>query len=313
MSTPPGLPAIFADTPTVLVPARQIAEFPANTFVESIAIGVDNTLFITSHYDGKVYRIGADSVPVLHATIAGKATGLVLTPAGNLLLSAWDAENISTVFTISPEGDVAVLVTMPDAVFLNGLTPLKTASLASAVGDRYLIADSYRGAIWELDAAARSVQIWLEHPDLARSSPDKEFPAVNGLKIYGDYLYASNTEKMQLVRIPIQADGQPGEPEIVLSAVNLDDFAFDQEGNLYGTTHVYNSVVKIAPDGTMTTIAEAEQGMAGSTALAFGCSEDDRTGLYVTTNGGMSYPLPTGIEPAKVVRLEVGVAGLPLL
>ncbi len=313
MSTPPGLPAIFANTPTVLVPARQIAEFPANTFLESIAIGVDNTIFFTSHLDGKVYRLGADSVPMLHATIAGKATGLALTPDGNLLLSAWDAQNVPTVFIISPQGDVETLVTMPDAQFLNGLTALKTTSLASTVGDRYLIADSYRGAIWELDVAERSVRVWLEHPELARSSPDKEFPAVNGLKLYGDSLYASNTEKMQLVKIPIQADGQPGEPEIFLRAVNLDDFAFDQEGNLYGTTHIYNSVVKIAPDGTMTTIAEAEQGMAGSTAVAFGTSEDDRTGLYVVTNGGMSYPLPTGLQPAKVVQLEVGTAGLPLL
>jgi hypothetical protein len=27
---------------------------------------------------------------------------------------------------------------------------------------------------------------------------------------------------------------------------NIDDFAFDQAGNLYGTTHVFNSVVKVA-------------------------------------------------------------------
>jgi hypothetical protein len=79
---------------------------------------------------------------------------------------------------------------------------------------------------------------------------------------------------------------------------------------LYGTTHVYNSVVKITPDGQITTIATAEQGVAGSTALAFGRSAGDNTSLYVTTNGGMSLPLPTGLEAAKVVRLEVGVEGL---
>jgi sugar lactone lactonase YvrE len=126
-------------------------------------------------------------------------------------------------------------------------------------------------------------------------------------------LYASNTEKMQLIKIPLQADGQPGEPEVFLQPINLDDFAFDQEGNLYGTTHIYNSVVKIAPDRSVTTIAQAEQGVTGSTALAFGRDEDDRTSLYVVTNGGMSFPPPTGLEPAQVVRLEVGIAGKPLL
>jgi sugar lactone lactonase YvrE len=305
MSTSLGLPPIFAETAVALVSSRQIAAFPVNTFLESIAISPDNTLFVTSHFNGKVFRIGSDGVPVIHAAIEGKATGLVFTADGNLLLTAWNAENVSTVFTISPQGEVAVLVTMPDAIFLNGLTPL--------MGDRYLIADSYRGAIWELNVAQKTARIWLEHPVLARRSADSEFPAVNGLKIYGNALYASNTEKMQLVKIPIQADGQPGEPEIFLRSVNLDDFAFDQDGNLYSTTHVYNSVIKITPDGNVTTIAQAEQGMTGSTALAFGQTEDDCTGVYVVTNGGMSFPPPDGVEPAKVVRLEVGIAGYPLM
>jgi hypothetical protein len=303
MSVSAGLPPIFAETPVALVPSRQIAEFPANTFLESIAVSSDNTLFVSSHLDGKVFRIGRDGVPVVHATIAGKATGLAMTSAGNLLLTAWNAANIPTVFTISPQGDVAVLVLMSNAVFLNGLTPFRE--------DSYLIADSYRGTIWELNEAEKTVKIWLEHPSLTRSSEDKEFPGVNGLKLYGNALYASNTEKMQLVKIPLQPDGQPGEPEIFVEPVNLDDFAFDQEGNLYGTTHVYNSVVKISPEGRITTIAEAEQGMSGSTALAFG-QQGDRTSIYVVTNGGMSFPPPTGLEPAKVVRLDVGTAGQPL-
>jgi hypothetical protein len=137
------------------------------------------------------------------------STGLAFTPDGNLLLSAWDDQNISTVFTISPQGTTTVvLVTLPDAIFLNGLTPLAE--------DRYLIADSYRGCIWELNLAEKTVRVWLEHSDLARSSSDKEFPAVNGLKIYGNSLYASNTEKMQFVRIPILLNGQLGKPEIFL-------------------------------------------------------------------------------------------------
>ncbi|PSB13860.1 gluconolactonase [filamentous cyanobacterium CCP1] len=304
MSSSSGLPPIFAETPIALVPACTVAEFPANTFLESIAIGPDNTLFITSHLDGKIFRIDSSGEPIVHTTIAGKATGLTFTADGNLLLTAWNEQKISTVFTLSPQGDAAVLVTMPDAIFLNGLTPLK--------GDSYLIADSYRGAIWQLNAAAKTVSIWLEHPALARSSTENEFPAVNGLKVFGNTLYASNTEKMQIVKIPIQPDGQPGEPEIFLQAVNLDDFAFDQEGNLYGTTHIYNSVVKITPDGSVTTIAQAKQGMTGSTALAFGQREDDRTSIYVVTNGGMSFPPSTGLEPAKVVRLDVGIAGYPL-
>jgi sugar lactone lactonase YvrE len=298
-----GLPPIFVETPIALVAATAIAEFPVNTFLESIAIGADNTIFVTSHLDGCIWRIGADRQPILHAKIAGKATGLALLPDENLLLSAWDEQNLSTVYNISPQGEVSVLVTLPEAIFLNGMTVLDS--------DRVLIADSYRGAIWQLHVSQKKVDIWLEHPHLKRSSPDHEFPAVNGLKIFEGVLYASNTEKMQLVKIPI-LDGQPGEPEVFVTPINLDDFAFDQQGNLYATTHVYNSVVRISPIGEVTIIAEATEGMVGSTALAFGRSERDRTSIYVVTNGGMSFPLSTGVESGKVVRLEVGIPGLPL-
>ncbi|WP_286195786.1 gluconolactonase [Synechococcus sp. CCAP 1479/9] len=299
------MPPIFAAVPVAIAPSHRVAEFPPGTFLESIAVSADGTLFVSSHLDGKVLRMGADGVPVVHAAIAGKATGLALTPAGDLLLTAWDADGLPTLYTISPQGVVAVLVSLPDAIFLNGLTPLSPST--------YLIADSYRGAIWHLNLADQSVGLWLEHPLLARRSEDREFPAVNGLKIFGQMLYASNTERMQLIRIPIQPNGEPGEPEIVVEPVNLDDFAFDREGNLYGTTHIYNSVVRITPDGRITTIAEAEQGMAGSTALAFGAGADDRTSLYVVTNGGLSFPLSSGLETAKVVRLHIGIAGHHLL
>jgi sugar lactone lactonase YvrE len=288
-----------------LVPARTIAEFPVNTFLESIVIDADNTLFITNHYAGTVLKIGTDGFPQDHATITGKATGLALTTDGELLLSGWDEEETSVVWRISTKGTIELLTKLPEAQFLNGLTRLG--------GDRYLIADSYRGAIWELNISTKAVSIWLEHPELARSSPAEVFPAVNGLKIFDNFLYASNTQKQQIVRIPLLANGLAGEPEIFLSGINLDDFAFDQDGNLYGTTHVFNSVVKISRDRSITTIAQLEQGMAGSTALAFGRIEGDRTSIYVTTNGGMSFPPATGIESAKVVRLEVGIAGLPLV
>ncbi|GBO51676.1 hypothetical protein APA_917 [Pseudanabaena sp. lw0831] len=290
---------------TALVAAQTIAKFPVNTFLESIAVAADNTLFITSHYEGKVIRIGADGVPTTYATIAGKATGLAMTSDGDLLLSGWDDQETSVVWRIATDGTIELLAKLPEAIFLNGLTRL--------MGDRYLIADSYRGAIWELNVSTKTVRIWLEHSDLARSSSEEVFPAVNGLKIYDNFLYASNTQKQQIVRIPILPEGLAGEPEIFLTGINLDDFAFDQIGNLYGTTHVFNSVVKISRDRTANTIAQLEQGVAGSTALAFGITEENLTSIYVTTNGGMSYPPATGIEPAKVVRLEVGVAGLPLI
>jgi hypothetical protein len=179
-------------------------------------------------------------------------------------------------------------------------------------GSRYLVADSYKGVIWEVDAISKTARIWIQDSLLARSDSNNPFPAVNGIKIFNNSLFASNTQRQLLIRIPLTANSTPGTPEVFLTNINLDDFAFDARGNLYGTTHVYNSVIRISSEKQITTIAEAAQGMAGSTALAFGRGENDLTSIYVTTNGGMSLPLPTGLESAKVVRLDVGIEGLVL-
>lgn len=297
-----ALPPIFTQTPTAIAPARTIASFPLNTFLENIAVDVEGNLFITSYEEGKVYRVALDGAIAEIANVNGNAAGIVVDSQGNLLVAGANQKKTATVFRITQSGDVETLITIPKAIFLNGMTPL--------TDHRYLIADSYKGAIWEIDATEKTVHVWLQDDRLARSNPNHPFPAANGLKIYNNTLYVSNTQRQHLIRIPIHSDFTPGSPERFLTNVNLDDFAFDKQGNLYGTTHVYNSVVKITPDGKIMTIATAEQGVAGSTALAFGRSAGDNTSLYVTTNGGMSLPLPTGLEAAKVVRLEVGIEGL---
>jgi sugar lactone lactonase YvrE len=258
-------------------------------------------LFITSYEEGKIYSVTNTGAIQEFAKVGGKAAGIALDTEGNLLVSGVGGAGEATVFQIDRQGNAKTLLTIPQGIFLNGMTHL--------TGDRYLIADSYKGAIWEIDVSAKTVRVLLEHERLARSIPDHFLPAINGLKIYNQTLYASNTQRQHLVRIPINPDYSLANPEIWLTNINLDDFAIDIQGNIYGATHVYNSVVKISPAGEVTTIATAEQGVAGSTAVAFGRTSSDRTAIYITTNGGMSFPLPDGVIPAKVVKLEVGVEG----
>ncbi|WP_199315150.1 SMP-30/gluconolactonase/LRE family protein [Aerosakkonema funiforme] len=295
------LPPIFEHSTEEIVPAKTIAEFPVNTFLENIAINAEGKFFITSYESGQIYQLTANGESSLLATIDGNAAGIALAPDGNLLVAGNNGKT-PAVFRISRDGAIEILVTITDAIFLNGMTYL--------TGDRYLIADSYKGAIWEVNIAEKTANIWLQHERLARGNPKHPFPAVNGLKIYGNALYASNTQRQHLVRIPLLDNYAPVTPELFITNVNIDDFAFDASGNLYGTTHVYNSVVRISIDGKVTTIAKAEQGMTGSTALAFGRTESDRAAIYVTTNGGMSLPPTTGVGKALVVRLEVGIEGL---
>lgn len=292
-----SLPPIYADAPVELAPAQSIASFPVNTFLESVVVAADGTVYVTNHEAGEILRFDPDRTQHIHATIEGKANGLALAPDGGLLLTGWNAAGVPIVVHISTAGETETLLTLTDAQFLNGITQLQ--------GDRYLMADSYRGAIWEFDFAQRTAQVWLEHPLLARGNAESPTPGVNGIKIFDDTLYASNSDRMLLLAIPLTTEGDASEPTMFLDQVNLDDFAFDGAGNLYGATHIYNSVIRITPTGEITTIAQAEQGMTGSTAIAFGQQERDRTGIYVVTNGGMFLPPPTGVVPAEVVWLEV--------
>jgi hypothetical protein len=293
------LPGIYTDIPVVTVPARSIATFPVNTFLENLAIAPTGELFVTNHEVGEIVKVDSDQNPTTFAKLAGKVSGIALIGNDRLLVNGWNAESIPFVAILS-NGDVQFLQTLPEAIFLNGITPITP--------NHYLMADSYRGAIWSFDVTTQTANIWLEHPLLARSDATSTFPAVNGLKRFGNYLYVSNTQQMLLLRIPLDANLKPGEPEIFVRDTNIDDFAFDQDGNLYGATHVYNSVIRIDRDRNTTVIAQAEQGVTGCTAVAF-----YDTALYVVNNGGMFLPPASGIEPAQIVHLEVGVMGAPLL
>jgi sugar lactone lactonase YvrE len=305
METTVGLPPIYADTSIELAPAKIITSFPVNTFLENLAIAPEGTIFVTNHEAGKIVRITPDGNQQIHASVEGKVSGLAFTSNGDLVATGWNADSIPVISLITADGTVETLLKLPNAIFLNGITPLSET--------QYLTADSYRGAIWLIDIAQPHSSIWLEHSLLARGNSENVIPAANGLKRFGNFLYVSNTEKMLLLRIPLGIANAPGEPEIFVEQTNIDDFAFDVEGNLYGATHIYNSVVKITPDGSTTIIAQAEQGVIGSTAVAFGQTQSDCTAIYVVMNGGMFLPPPTGIVPANVVRLEVGKAGYPLL
>ncbi|BAU12971.1 hypothetical protein LEP3755_35070 [Leptolyngbya sp. NIES-3755] len=293
------LPAIFDHTPTAIVPAETIAEFPVNTFLENIAINSQGTLFITSYEEGNIYQVTPDGHSRKFAHIDGKVAGIVIDRTGNLLVTGVLDDQGSAIVRIDATGTVEILVTLPDAIFLNGMTHLKD--------DLYLVADSYKGAIWAINATTKTASIWLQDQLLARSDVSNPFPAINGIKLYDRALFASNTQRQLLLRIPLTESFEPGLPEVFLTNVNLDDFVFDAQGNLYGTTHVYQSVIQISPNKQITTIATADQGMAGSTAAAFGRTESDLTKLYITTNGGMSFLPPTQVQSGRVICLEVGI------
>ena len=292
----PQLPPIFQNVPLALMPARTVAELPPMTFLENLVFDRQGRAYVTSHEDGTLYRYSAGGRLQLFARVPGKVAGIALHPSKGLLVSGADASGRATVFAVSLTGRVSVVGTLPDAIFLNGLAQLDA--------DIYLIADSYKGVVWRFNASNGQATEWLAHPLLSRADTNNPIPAANGLKIRHRTVWVSNTARQTLLAVPVLASGAAGVPRVVKNQVKFDDFAIDDDGTIYGATHVYNSLIRMAPDGTLATVATAEQGMTGSTAVAFGRAQGDRRRLYVTTNGGMFLPPLSGVGPARLVQLD---------
>jgi hypothetical protein len=291
-----GLPPIYDKTPVNLAPTAVVAEFPKGTFLENIAVDGAGNLFINSYLDGKIYRIDKQGQRSEWASIDGTIAGIALNPDGSALISGWLKGKEPAVFTVDSRGRSELLMRLPGGQFPNGVVRLGEG--------RYLVADSYRGAIWDIDRVKRSATVWLEHESLSRADVNNPTPAVNGIKVFGGALYASNTARQWLVRIPI-VNGAAGAPQTLMQRIGLDDFAFDEAGVLYGATHVYNSLVRVTPQGAVSVIGGLAQGMAGSTAAAVAKAETGATTLFVVTNGGLSLPPEGGLQTAKVLRVEI--------
>jgi hypothetical protein len=60
-------------------------------------------------------------------------------------------------------------------------------------------------------------------------------------------------------------------------------------------------------------LAGPEQGMVGNTACALGRAPGDEQALYLTTDGIFLIPHESGIQDAKLVRMDVGESSWPLL
>ena len=96
-------------------------------------------------------------------------------------------------------------------------------------------------------------------------------------------LYVAVTEFNRIVRIPVNADGSAGDAEVfVEDAAGLpfpDGMAFGPNGDLYVASVGGDMVIKVSPDGTLTTV-DAGSPLQNPSDVEFGMGDDAST-LYV--------------------------------
>ena len=275
-------------------PATIFCRFPQPAFIENIAGDNQGNLYVTSIDEGKVYKVDSVGKAEDYAAVEGRLAGIVSVDEKSFVCGGWSADGTSTIYHLNAQRRLMPRLSLPEALFLNGMTKLGP--------DSFLICDAYAGLIWKYDLVSNQAIPWLRHELLTRIDPGNPMPAANGIKIYDQTIFVSNTARNLLLAIPLIAD-RPGEPEIFLDDVNFDDFAIDPGGTIYATTHIFNSVIEIKPGKQLSVIAGIEHGLAGSTAALLGRTGKDRRILYVTTNGGLSFPPASGLEDGKIVKI----------
>jgi sugar lactone lactonase YvrE len=300
--------------PLALVPAKTVATFKseAPALMESIIADTHGNIFVAIGNTGEIRKVSPDGSQSTVAILPSGTFGLqrfqgvlcsiVMDHDGTIYatLVATDAKNRG-VWHIAPDGKSKLLAALPSDSGPNGITIDKHGNL--------FVADMHLDVVWRISRGSNGVEKWLEH-DLLKKGWLTILPGPNGLKFWNGALYVSNSSKGTIVRIPVQPDGSAGEPSVYAEGVSGDDFVFDERGNMYVTTHPFNTIIRVRPDKSRAIIATAAEGIIGPTAAVFGAHPDEKDKLFVINDGGFVNPTPGGVP--SVVRLDIGVRGLPI-
>ena len=306
-----ALPVIVAVTVWAQpVAAEPVASFdPAKgEFPEGIAFDLHGNLYVSIAPLGEIRRREGDSWAV-YARIDPGTTGLgVLGLAadrcGTIYAAApTDAPDWHGVVAVSPGGALERLPGSEQMIFPNALA-------FDHRGNLY-ITDSIGGAIWRVPPEG-AAELWLAGETLAGTGAlGNGFPlGANGIAYFRGRLYVANTEKKQVVEIPIDDSGAAGTPSVLHAFGGpmdfLDGITVDLVGNLYVLVAGANQLVRIERSGDVTTVADTADGLNIPASLAFGPGPLSRT-LFVTN---LSLPSLTPDPTPGVVSFAVPLPGL---
>ena len=282
------------------VNVRVVATWPAPTFVENLAIA--GSIFASLYSHNRVDRYDpATGATSPFADLPAPPMGLAFDAGGSLWATGGTFRKGLAIWKIGPDGSVqhwTDLLVNGCTLHPNGYTLLACESLTG----RVLAIDLHEPGRWSA---------WLTDERLKPNHP--QFPGANGIKIRDGWAWVSVSGRRLILRTPLQPDGRPGPIETAATHVLADDFAFGASGSLYIATHPEQTVFRLDAAGNRTTVAGPKQGAVGTTACAFGRAPGDENALYVTTDGGMVAPYEGAVQEAKLLRLEVGDVGWPLI
>ena len=270
--------------------AQPIKTYGEGQWFESVKLGNDGTVYLTvnsgvnlatgdkSQAHAQVIARAPDgSERIFFELPAGSTAGVIAFGNDGEMFMTGQGEKLG-VWHFAPNGRAELFAKLPQGAWPNGI----------AVGpDRQLyVADSALGVVWRIDPTSGVAARAIDRDALRARRFIALAPGANGLHFLGRELYVTVSDTAQVLKSTLGQDGRFGPLSIFAEGIPGDDFAIDEEGTLYITTHPFDTIVRVTQRGERTVIANAAQGITGATDVVFGVLPGDRNTLYVATDGG---------------------------
>lgn len=237
-----------------------------------------------SYYYGAL-GISETTPDVFYINIAAPVDGNFVKTSGIPAVYKVDLNTFKTTSTgeITSNATVSLLTELPDADFINGMTTLDD--------EHIYVADVYNGWVYLVDVTTGEYSIAIDDPKMKFPADAATNLGVNGLKIWGPYLYWTNTANGTLNKIEINSKGLPiGKSSIVTANVpRADDFIIKSDGTIFIAQNQFDELSVLEPGSSTATViagSPISTTLAGVSAGKFGRLPWDCNRLYLTTSGG---------------------------
>lgn len=301
---------------------RTIYQFPNNTYVENLAVRPNGQILANVLTSPQIWLIdpelpgravlvhefpsvlGLSGIVEYQPDVYAIAGGNVSLTTGESVIGSWSiwsldlrGLNITSNESVSAQPPaLSKIADVPPAGLLDGM-----ALLPSPEKQILIVGDVKTGTIYSVDIETGGYAVVINNT-LTAPAPVYAFGSAgtNGIQFRNDTMYFANTGQMGLntVRLDV-SDGTPvGDFKTMAQTLTpldqWDDFALDDEGNVWMAAGGANTVQKInTRTGEVTVVAGDlnSTAIAEATSAKFGRRECDSTVLYITTAGGLSTPV----------------------
>lgn len=241
---------------------------------ENIALEPDGSADLTFARARQVARVTRTGQTRVVATLPGPPAGttcpVVATPAfvfgvvragdGTLYVNyCTGTANLQGIWRLRRGVAPVRIAALPPTGVPNGLT-------LDGRADYLYAADSVLGVIWRVRATGGRPVVWAKGPALARTG----FVGANGVKVHRNAIWASNSDRGTLLRIPLRRDGSAGAVQTrAVGLATIDDFAFPGRGDTVLAALIRaNQVALVSPNGTHRIVLTAANGLSNPTSVA---------------------------------------------